>query len=122
MPPKVDVKIWVDPVSKKVMFSSESAHVGVRGQQEVVWHCDVGRAKIHFPGNSPFRDIDKTYHCPHGGSVSTGGVVVEPSKKARHYRYEVQVQVVKPGRTKAGKPQVVTFKKDPEVVVDPEPA
>ncbi len=122
MRPTKEVEIWVDTFSKKVEVSAEAVHLGVRAQDEVVWRCQQGTAKICFPGSSPFRDRAQTYHCPQGGSVASGPVILKANKKARTFRYNILVEVVKPGKTKAGKLRTARFGKDPEVVVDPEPA
>lgn len=112
------VRIWVNPVTKKVGVLPERIHLNLRSQDCICWSCDQGSVKIHFPGESPF--AEHTYDCGQGGSVCTGLIVVGPSKKEREYHYEVTVKVAKADKPKAGKRQYATFKLDPEVIVDPD--
>jgi hypothetical protein len=120
-PPKV-VNISVNCLTGTVNIRPYWVHIGVRAQDEVVWRCEQGTVKIHFPGKSPFADPRKVYFCPEGGSVASGPAVVEGSRRKRDYRYHVQVEIARPGPAKRGQPRVARYGRDPEVIVDPEPA
>jgi hypothetical protein len=105
MPNKL-VKISVDIENGEVLVAPERVVICQSKGEEVLWKCDDGRAFIHFPGDSPFHDGD--FHAPHGGGVISGKA--KPGS-CRKDPYKYSVQVVVPGHG--------TFKKDPEVVVDP---
>lgn len=107
----VYVIIQVDKENDKIHISPSTAHISISRNEEIVWECLEGTATIAFPGDSPFHAgnaMDKSYRVPRGAAMHAKKVFGPEKQRKDPYRYDVEVVI-------DGK----TYKKDPEVVVDP---